>query len=107
MINKAILVGRLGQDPELKYTPGGDAVCNISVATSRWKKSGEPPETTWHRVVCWSKLAENVAEYCRAGSTVYIEGRLKYNKYETEKGTGLSVDIVADVVQFLDKKSDV
>ena len=84
-VNKVIILGRLGQDPELKYTPGGAAVCNFSLATSEnWTdKSGQRQERTeWHRVVVWGKLAELCNQYLSKGRQAYIEGRL-----QTEAGT--------------------
>ena len=90
-INKVILVGHLGQDPEIKYMPSGGAVANVSIATSdQWKdkQSGEMKDRTeWHRVVFFNRLAEIVGEYLKKGSQVYIEGRLQTRKWaEQERG---------------------
>lgn len=89
-INKVILVGHLGQDPEVRYLPNGGAVANISVATSdSWKdkQTGEPKERTeWHRVVIFGKLAEIASEYLRKGSQVYIEGALQTRKWQDQAG---------------------
>ena len=104
-INKAILVGHLGKDPDTKYTQGGMAITRISVATSSsYKdKGGNVQERTdWHRVVFFGKLAEIAGEYLRKGSQVYIEGRIRYEKYTDREGIEkYSTDIVADEMQML------
>ncbi|MGH9487897.1 MAG: single-stranded DNA-binding protein [Terriglobales bacterium] len=88
-VNKVILLGRLGKDPELKYTPSGQAVTKFSLATSeRWKDkgSGEFQERTeWHNIVCWSKLAETASQYLTKGSSVYLEGRLQTRSWEDKE----------------------
>lgn len=105
-INKVILVGNLGNDPELRQMPSGGAVTNISVATSEsWKDktSGEQQERTeWHRVVFFNRLAEIVAEYLKKGSKVYIEGQLRTQKYEKDGVTHYSTDVIAREMQMLD-----
>jgi len=106
MINKVILVGNLGRDPELRYTQSGVAVCRLSIATTRkWKtQSGEKQEETeWHRVVVWNKQAEHCNTYLKKGRTVYIEGRLKTTSYVKDDETRYSTDVVADTVQFIGK----
>lgn len=110
-INKVILVGNLGRDPELRHTNSGDAVCSLSIGTSRsWtdKQTNERvSETEWHRVTVWRKQAESCDTYLRKGSQVYIEGRLKTTKYQGKDGNDrYSTDIVADTVQFLGGRSD-
>lgn len=110
-VNKVILVGNLGQDPDVKYTPGGQAVCNISVATTAsWndKNSGEKVEKTeWHRVVFFSRLAEIAGEYLRKGSQVYIEGRLQTRKWQDQSGNDrYSTEIVANDMQMLGGRPD-
>lgn len=89
-INKVIILGTLGQDPEVKYMPSGGAVCNISIATSeQWndKATGEKKEQTeWHRVVIFGKLAEVAGEYLRKGSQVYVEGKLRTRKWTDQSG---------------------
>lgn len=105
-VNKVILVGNLGQDPELKYMPSGGAVCNISIATSEsWndKNTGEKQEKTeWHRVVFFRKLAEIAGEYLRKGSQVYVEGRLQTRKWQDQSGADrYSTEIIADQMQML------
>jgi single-strand DNA-binding protein len=106
-VNKVILVGNLGRDPEVRYSPDGAAICNISLATtSQWKDkaTGERrEETEWHRVVFYNRLAEIAGEYLRKGRSVYVEGRLKTRKWQ-DKETGAdrySTDIVADQMQML------
>nr|WP_310615671.1 single-stranded DNA-binding protein [Pantoea cypripedii] len=101
-INKVILVGYLGQDPEIRYTPNGNAVANLSLATSeswRDKQSGEQKETTeWHRVVIFGKLAEVAGEYLRKGSQVYIEGQLRTRKWQDQQGQDrYSTEVVVSV----------
>src|SRR5690625_5337381 len=89
-INKVILIGNLGQDPEINYMPSGDAVANISVATSEsWKdkETGQPQERTeWHRVVFFKRLAEVVGEYLKKGSKIYVEGKLRTRKWQDQSG---------------------
>jgi single-strand DNA-binding protein len=108
-INKVIILGNLGQDPETKYMPNGNAVTNCSIATSEtWKdkQSGQEQERTeWHRVVFFNKLAEIAGEYLRKGSKVYIEGSLRTRKWQAQDGTDrYSTEIVADEMQMLDSK---
>lgn len=108
-INKAILIGHLGQDPEVKYMPSGKAVCNISVATTEsWndRNSGEKIEKTeWHRVVLFHRLAEIAGEYLRKGSQVYVEGRLQTRKWQDQSGADrYSTEIVANNMQMLGAK---
>ncbi|HIA44000.1 MAG TPA: single-stranded DNA-binding protein [Gammaproteobacteria bacterium] len=107
-INKVILVGNLGQDPEIKYTAGGAAVTTLSIATSdSWKDkdSGmEQERTEWHRVVLWRRLAEIAGEYLKKGSKVYIEGQLQTRKWEKEGQTRYTTEIIARDMQFLDSK---
>ncbi len=107
-INKVILVGNLGQDQEVKYTAGGDAVTTLSLATSdSWKDkdTGENQERTeWHRVVLWRRLAEIAGEYLKKGSKVYIEGQLQTRKWEQEGQTRYTTEIVGRDMQFLDSK---
>ena len=107
-INKVILVGNLGQDPEIKYTAGGAAVTTLSIATSdSWKDkdSGMDQERTeWHRVVLWRRLAEIAGEYLKKGSKVYIEGQLQTRKWEQEGQTRYTTEIIARDMQFLDSR---
>ena len=108
-INKVILIGNLGADPETRYMPSGGAVTNLRLATSEnWKdkNTGEMQERTeWHRVVLFGKLAEIAAEYVRKGSKVYIEGRLQTRKWQDKEGRDTySTEIVANDMQMLDSR---
>ena len=104
-VNKAILIGNLGADPELRYAPDGQAVASFRIATTeRFKnKNGEQQERTdWHNVVCWRRTAEIANEYLKKGSPVYIEGRIQYRSYEDKDGIKrYRTDIVAQRLQFL------
>jgi len=108
-VNKVILIGNLGKDPETRYLPSGDAVTNISVATSeKWKdKSGEQQEhTEWHRVAFFGKTAEIAGEYLKKGSPVYVEGRIRTRKWQDKEGNDkYSTEIVADRMQLLGGRS--
>lgn len=108
-INKVILVGNLGKDPELKYMPSGDAVTNFSIATTdkyKDKQTGEPKETTeWHRISAFQKLAEICGQYLKKGSQVYIEGRIRTRKWTDSSGVEkYSTEIVAEKMQILGNK---
>ncbi len=109
MVNKVILIGNLGRDPELRYTQAGTPVAQLNVATSRrWKgQDGQMQEQTeWHRVVVWSKLAELCNEYLSKGSKVYIEGRLQTRKWTDQNGNDrYTTEVVAQDVQFLTPRS--
>lgn len=108
-VNKVILVGNLGQDPEVRYMPNGNAVANITVATSEtWKdQQGQPQERTeWHRVVLYRRLAEIVGEYLRKGSKVFLEGRLQTRKWQDQSGQDrYTTEIVANELQMLDSRN--
>ena len=107
-INKVILVGNLGRDPETRYLPSGGAVTNVSLATSwSWKDrdSGEQKEKTeWHRVVFFNRLGEIAGEYLKRGSKVYIEGELRTREWEKEGQKHFTTEIVANEMQMLDSK---
>ena len=111
MINKAILLGNLGKDPELRYTQSGLAICNLTLATSdvRVDKDGERQELTeWHRITVWKKQAENCAKFLKKGSKIFVEGKITTSKYQ-DKETGAdrySTDIQAFNVKFLSKTND-
>ena len=109
-VNKVILIGNLGRDPEVRYMTSGAAVCNFSIATSRrWKdKQGElQEETEWHNIVCYERTAENAEKYLSKGSPVYIEGRLKTRKWEDKEGvTKYTTEIICEQMQFLGKRED-
>ena len=105
-INKVMLIGRLGQDPEVRYTPDGTAVANFSIATSEeWKdkNSGEKRERTeWHRIVAWRRLGEICGEYLSKGRQVYIEGRIQTRSWEDKDGNKrYTTEVIASDVQFL------
>lgn len=104
-VNKVLIIGRLGQNPEVRYTPSGAAVGNFSVATSEsWNdKSGQKQERTeWHRVVVWGKTAEHCAQYLTKGRQVYVEGRLQTRQWQDKDGqTKYTTEIQAQTVQFL------
>ena len=106
-VNKVILVGNLGRDPEVRYMPDGNALCNLNLATTyAWKDkaSGDKKEETeWHRITFYDRLAEIAGEYVKKGRPIYVEGRLKYGSY-TDKTTGqekATVDIIATELQLL------
>jgi len=108
-INKVILIGNLGRDPETRYMPSGKAATNFSIATSeRFKdrETGEPQERTeWHRIATFDRLAEIAAEYLKKGSKVYIEGRLRTRKWQDKDGKDrYSTEIIADQMQMLDSR---
>jgi len=108
-LNKVMIIGGLGKDPEVTYTPGGMAVARLSVATTEvWKDSnGEKKEKTeWHRVVTFGSQAENCGKYLSKGKQVYVEGRLQTSEYEKDGIKRYSTDIVASIIQFLSPKSD-
>ena len=105
-VNKVIIVGNLGKDPEIRYMPSGSAICNITVATSRqWKDktSGErQEETEWHRITFFDRMAEIAGEYLKKGKSVYVEGRLKTRKYTDKDGVEkYATDIIAMEMQLL------
>ncbi|MEH6552160.1 MAG: single-stranded DNA-binding protein [Pseudomonadales bacterium] len=108
-INKVILVGNLGQDPETRYMPSGGAVTNVTIATSEsWKdkQTGQPQERTeWHRVVFFNRLAEIAGEYLKKGSKVYVEGSLRTRKWQDQSGQDkYTTEIVAGEMQMLDSR---
>ena len=107
-INKVILVGNLGRDPDTRYLPSGGAVTNVSLATSRsWKDrdSGEQKEKTeWHRIVFFNRLAEIAGEYLKRGSKVYVEGELRTREWEKEGQKHFTTEIVGNEMQMLDSK---
>ncbi|WP_374592629.1 single-stranded DNA-binding protein [Aquabacterium sp.] len=105
-INKVILIGNLGRDPEVRYTPNGAAICNITIATSRnWKDKNtgdKVEETEWHRVVFYDRLAEIAGEYLKKGRPVYVEGRLKTRKWQDKDGKdNYTTEVVAENMQLL------
>ena len=110
-VNKVIIVGRLGKDPEVRYTPNGQAVANFTVATSdNWKDktSGEKQEKTeWHRIVVWGRLAELSRDYLKKGKQVYVDGRLQTRSWDDKDGNKKYItEIVANNIQFLGSATD-
>lgn len=99
-VNKAILIGNLGRDPELRYTSSGKAVVNFSLATN--DRRGGEDNTEWHRITVWDKTAESCAQYLKKGRTVYVEGRIQTREWEDKEGQKrTTTEIVAHTVQFL------
>jgi len=106
-INKVILIGNLGSDPDVRYTPGGAAVANLSIATTEsWKDKNtgqRQDKTEWHRVVCFGRLGEIAGEYLKKGSKVYLEGKLQTRKWQDKQGQDkYTTEIVANDLQMLD-----
>jgi single-strand DNA-binding protein len=105
-VNKVILIGNLGRDPEVRYTPSGSAVCNVTLATTRsWKskESGEKmEETEWHRIVFYDRLAEIAGEYLKKGRSIYVEGRLKTRKWTDKDGAEkYTTEVIAQEMNML------
>lgn len=110
-VNKVIILGNLGNDPEVRYMPNGEPVANISIATSEtWndKNTGEKREKTeWHRVVAYRRTAEIIGQYTRKGSKLYVEGKLQTRKWTDQNGVDrYTTEIIADSVQLLDSRRD-
>lgn len=109
-VNKVILVGNLGRDPEVRFMPNGEAVCNFSIATTdSWKdKNGQKQERTeWHNIVMYRKLAEIAGEYLKKGRPVYVEGRLQTRKWQTKEGQDrYTTEIIADQMQMLGGRAE-
>ena len=107
-VNKVIIIGNVGQDPEARSMPNGDAVSNISIATSeKWEKDGNKQERTeWHKVVFFKRLAEIVNQYVKKGSKIYVEGQLRTNQWEKDGQKHYTTEIIAREMQMLDGRSD-
>jgi len=109
-VNKVIILGNVGQNPETKYMPSGGAVTNLTIATSEsWKdkQTGQPQERTeWHRVVFFNKLAEIVAQYVKKGSKIYVEGQIRTRSWEQDGVKRYSTEIIASQMQMLDSRQD-
>jgi single-strand DNA-binding protein len=109
-VNKAILIGRLGKDPDLRFTPSGAAVASFTLATTdRWTgQDGQTNEkTVWHNIVAWGKLAETAKEYLRKGRQVYVEGRIDNRSYDDKEGNKRYIsEIVAQTIRFLGSRAD-
>jgi len=102
-VNKAIIIGRLGKDPEVRSSQAGKAFCNMTVATD--SGFGDKKITDWHTVVAFDKQAENCGRFLKKGSMVYVEGRISYDKYEKDGQTRYTTRIIASTVQFMDSKN--
>lgn len=109
-LNKVMLIGRLGKDPEVRYMPNGEAVCNVSLATSEnWKdKAGEKQEKTeWHNLTFFRRLAEIAGEYLKKGSQVYVEGKLQTRKWEDKEGvTRYTTEVLVNELHMLGKREE-
>lgn len=109
-VNKVILIGRLGQDPELKYTPSGAAVLTLSVATNtsyKGQDGNNVEQTEWNRVVAWRKLAEIISQYAKKGTRVYVEGKLTTRSWDDQNGVKrYTTEVVADHIQMLESKGE-
>ena len=110
-VNKTILIGAVGRDPEVRYSQSGKAIANLSIATSQKRKDKQTGEyiedTQWHRLKFFDKLAEIVGEYVKKGSTIYVEGQIKYGKFTNKDGMEIStVDIVCDEMTILSRPKD-
>lgn len=108
-VNKVILVGNLGRDPEVRYLESGSAICNVSIATTYTSGQGsdKKEETEWHRCVAFGRTAEVMGEYLRKGSSVYIEGRLRTRKWQAQDGTDrYTTEIIVSVMQMLGGRGD-
>lgn len=103
-VNIVIVVGRLGQDPELKQTGTGKSVCNMSIATDEYAGKGQEKRTEWHKVTVWAEQAEACAKYLKKGSLVFVQGRNQTRSYEKNGEKRYATEVVADRVQFLDSK---
>ena len=110
MVNKVILIGNLGRDPELRYTASGTAVANFTLATHRTYKDRDgnrQEETEWHRIVAWARTAEIVNQYCQKGKQVYIEGRIQTRQWEDREGqTKYTTEIIVENLQLLGSRGD-
>jgi len=107
-LNKVMLIGRLGQDPEIRYTQSGSAVANVTIATNDYwtdKQGGKQERTEWHSLVLWGKLADLAQSYLKKGSQVYVEGRLQTRDWEDQQGQKhYKTEVVVTTMQFLDSK---
>jgi single-strand DNA-binding protein len=105
-VNKILLIGRLGGDPEVRYAPSGNAVANFSLATNRSYKDKDgnmQEQTDWHRIVAWTRLAEFAKQYLHKGMRVYIEGRIQYREWQDQNGVKRNVtDVIANDIQMLE-----
>ena len=105
-MNKVMLIGHLGGDPEIRYLPSGTAMAKFSLATNRWKKNGEDQPPDWHRITVWSRLAEICAQYLTKGRQVMIEGRIEYGSYDKDGVKHHTTDIIAENMEMLGSRAD-
>jgi single-strand DNA-binding protein len=105
-MNKVMLIGHLGGDPEIRYLPSGTAMAKFSLATNRWKKNGEDQPPDWHRITVWSKLAEICARYLTKGKQVMIEGRIEYGSYDKDGVKHHTTDIIAENMEMLGRQGE-
>ena len=105
-MNRVMLIGRLGRDPEFRYTASGVAMAKFSLATDRWKRKGEEQPPDWHRITVWSRLAEICAQYLTKGKQVMIEGRIEYGSYDKDGVKHYTTDIIAENMQMLGSRAD-
>jgi single-strand DNA-binding protein len=105
-MNRVMLIGRLGKDPEFRYTPAGTALAKFTLATDRRKRNGEEQPPDWHRITVWNKLAEICAQYLSKGKQVMIEGRIEYGSYEKDGVKHYTTDIIADNLEMLGSRGD-
>jgi single-strand DNA-binding protein len=103
-MNRVVLIGRLGKDPEFRYTPSGTALAKFTLATDRRKRNGEEQPPDWHRITAWSKLAETCGQYLTKGKQVMIEGRIEYGSYEKDGVKHYTTDIIADNMEMVGSK---
>jgi len=105
-MNRVMLIGRLGKDPEFRYTPSGVAMAKFTLATDRWKKKGQEQPPDWHRITVWSKLAEICAQYLTKGKMVMIEGRIEYGSYDKDGVKHYTTDIIAENLEMLGRQGE-
>lgn len=105
-MNRVMLIGRLGRDPEFRYTASGVAMAKFSLATDRWKRKGEEQPPDWHRITVWSKLAEICAQYLTKGKQVMIEGRIEYGSYDKDGVKHYTTDIIAENMEMLGRQGE-
>jgi single-strand DNA-binding protein len=103
-MNRVMLIGRIGQDPEFRYTPSGTALAKFSLATNRRKRNGAEQPPDWHRITVWSKLAEVCAQHLTKGKQVMIEGRIEYGSYEKNGVKHYTTDIIAENLEMLGRR---
>jgi single-strand DNA-binding protein len=105
-MNRVMLIGRLGKDPEFRYTPSGVAMAKFTLATNRRKRNGEDQPPDWHRVTVWSKLAEICAQHLTKGKQVMIEGRIEYGSYDKDGVKHYTTDIIAENLEMLGRQGE-